>query len=226
MARPSARERLLDCAEELFADHGLGGVSLRGINSAAGLSPAALHYHFGSREALVEALLERRMGTLMGRRQELLDELEAAAGPPTARGVVAALVAPLAEHLAQGGDDGRRYLRLLARLQADGDLDPGFVVARYRGAVDRLEPLLQRALPDTPPGVVRLRMALAIELMLRALADWKTLASAGGDEDGALDLDALVVSLLDFLTGALEAPTQLPQNPNSSPQSREHGEAP
>ena len=109
--RPSARDRLLDCAEDLFAEHGLDGVSLRAINSAAGLSPAALHYHFGSREALVEALLERRMGALMGRRQDLLDELEAAPGPPTARDVLSALVRPLAELLAQGGDDGESQKR-------------------------------------------------------------------------------------------------------------------
>ena len=76
MARPSARERLLDCAERLFAEHGVGGVSLRGINAEAGLSPAALHYHFGSKEALVQALLERRMSSLMDRRAELFDHIE------------------------------------------------------------------------------------------------------------------------------------------------------
>ena len=57
MARPSARERLLDCAEHLFADHGLEGVSLRAINAEAGLSPAALHYHFGTQQAPQEVAL-------------------------------------------------------------------------------------------------------------------------------------------------------------------------
>ena len=57
MPRPSTREKLLDCAEELFAEHGLEGVSLRTINAEAGLSPAALHYHFGTKDRLVEVLL-------------------------------------------------------------------------------------------------------------------------------------------------------------------------
>ena len=59
MGRPSTRDKLLDCAEDLFGRHGLEGVSLRTINAEAGLSPAALHYHFGSKQLLVEALLFR-----------------------------------------------------------------------------------------------------------------------------------------------------------------------
>ena len=49
MGRPSTRENLLDCAEELFGRHGLEWFSLRTINTKAGLSPAALHFHFGSK---------------------------------------------------------------------------------------------------------------------------------------------------------------------------------
>ena len=207
MARSSARKRLLDCAERLFADHGLDGVSLRAINAGAGLSPAALHYHFGSRQALVEVLLERHMSPLMEQRRRLLDALEASPRSPSARSVLEALVRPLADLLAREGQAGHRYLRLLSRLQADGDLDERFVIERYREGVDRLEPLLRRALPELPAALVRLRLALAIELVLRALADWQTLAGSGRDDQ--LSLEDLVVSLLDFLDGALEAPTHL-----------------
>ena len=154
MARPPARDRLLDQAELLFAEHGLNGVSLRAINAAADLSPAALHYHFGSKRALVEALLERHMSLLMEQRRQLLDALETSAQPPSARSVLDALVRPLAELLAREGEAGHRYLRLLSRLQADGDLDERFVLEHYRGGVDRLEPLLQRALPDLPPNAI------------------------------------------------------------------------
>ena len=206
MARPSARERLLDCAERLFAEHGLRGVSLRAINADAGLSPAALHYHFGTRQALVDALLERRMDELMLRRREILDSLETEAGRPTPRGVLDALLRPMVELLAQEDEAGRRYVRLLARLQADGDLDEAFVMARYRAGIDRVEPLLQRALPEHPASLVRLRLLLCIELFMRALADWQTLAATWRDDEPALSLDAFVASLTDFLCGGLEAP--------------------
>lgn len=198
MARPSAREKLLDCAEGLFAEHGLEGVSLRAINAEAGLSPAALHYHFGTQRALLEALLERRMPALMDRRRQLLDVLEAGAEPPSSRDVLNALIQPLAELLAEGGEPGWRYLRLIHRLQADGDLDPRFVTERWAGGVDRLQPLLERALPSLPLSLIQFRLGHAIDIMLRSLAHGP--APAGGG------LTAHVTALLDFLTGALEAP--------------------
>ncbi len=197
MARPSTREKLLDCAERLFAEHGLEGVSLRAINAEAGLSPAALYYHFGTQQALVEALLERHMPALMERRRVLLDSLERGTEPLGIRDVLGALVQPLAEFLAEGGEPGLRYLRLIHRLQADGDLDPRFVVERWPGGVDRLLPLLRKANPSLPLPVVQLRLALAIDVMLRSLAHRPT-PSMGS-------LEAHVSALLDFLTGAFEA---------------------
>lgn len=197
MGRPSTRDKLLDCAEALFGDHGLEGVSLRTINTGAGLSPAALHYHFGSKDALLEALLERRMPALMERRRRLLDELSAATKPPTTRGVLAALVLPLVELVAEGREDGLRYLRLIHRLQADRNLDPQFVIERWPGGVERLVPLLRKANPSMPLSVIEFRLSLVIELMLQSLAH-------GAPPTGA-DFDAHVSALLDFLTGGFDA---------------------
>ena len=197
MARPSTREKLLDCAEALFAEHGLEGASLRTINTAAGLSPAALHYHFGSKQALLEALLERRMPALMEQRRKILDELSVSAEPATTREVLSALLRPLEELLSEGGDAGLRYLRLIHRLQADRNLDPKFVIERWRGGVDRLAPLLQKANPSLPTPIIHFRLSLVIEVMLQSLA------YGPPPTDG--DLKTHVASLLDFLTGGFEA---------------------
>jgi AcrR family transcriptional regulator len=198
MGRPSARENLLDCAELLFAEHGLEGVSLRAINVEAGLSPAALHYHFGTQKVLVEALLERQMPALMERRRRLLDALDDRTEFATTRDILSALIRPQVELLVEGGEPGLRYLRLIHRLQADGDLDPRFVIERWPGGVDRLVPLLRAANPSLPLPVIQLRLGLAIDVMLRSLAHGP--APAGGG------LEAHVSALLDFLTGAFEAP--------------------
>ena len=203
MGRPSAREHLLDTAERLFAGHGLEGVSLRAINAEAGLSPAALHYHFGSKQSLVEALLERRMPRVMARRGELLDSLEAARDTPTARDVLGALVRPVAELLGELGQSGHRYVQLLYRLHVDDDLDHQYVIQRYPGGVGRLEPLLESALPDLPASLRQLRFRFAIDSMLSSLAQ--------GPEVFGEGLDAYVSALLDFVTGALEAPVTPPE---------------
>jgi AcrR family transcriptional regulator len=198
MARPSTREKLLDCAEELFGSHGLEGVSLRAINTEAGLSPAALHYHFGSKAALLEALLDRRMPALMERRRKLLDELSSSPVRPSTREVLDTLIRPLVDLLAESGEAGLRYLRLIHRLQADRDLDPQFVIDRWPGGVDRLVPLLRKASPSLPVPLIQFRLSLVIEVMLRSLSQGTP--PAGGD------LESHVSALLDFLTDGFEAP--------------------
>ena len=73
----ATRKRILKHAERLFAKSGIDAVSIRDITDAAGVNSAAIHYHFGSKSGLVEALLERWAGELVERRGKLLDHIEA-----------------------------------------------------------------------------------------------------------------------------------------------------
>jgi len=203
MPRPSARERLMDCAEALFADHGLEAVSLRTINAEAGLSPAALHYHFRTRENLVEALLDRRMRPLMARRREIFRRLRAADEPVSVRDVIEVLIRPLVEFMLEDPEAGRRYVRFLARLEADGGMNRDFASKRYRGAVVHVGPLLRAALPGLTSRERRTRVDLAMDFMLRGLAGWA--GTIDGPGRASPPLEDFSRSLLDFLVGGLEA---------------------
>ena len=74
------KERILDVAERLFADRGFAATSTRDITGEASVNLAAVNYHFGSKEALLESVLERRFRPINENRIALLDELERAAG--------------------------------------------------------------------------------------------------------------------------------------------------
>jgi AcrR family transcriptional regulator len=69
----NTRERILDVAEKLFAEHGLALTSLRSITAEAGVNLAAVNYHFQSKEALIKEVLARRIGPVNERRLEMLD---------------------------------------------------------------------------------------------------------------------------------------------------------
>ena len=71
------KEQILDVAERMFAEEGVHGVSLRAIIAEAKVNLAAVHYHFGSKDALVEAVFERRVGPINEARLEWLDRIEA-----------------------------------------------------------------------------------------------------------------------------------------------------
>ena len=73
------KKRILDTAEGLFAEHGFPATSMRDITNAAGVNLAAINYHFGSKESLLIAVLQRRTLPINIARLSRLDALEAAA---------------------------------------------------------------------------------------------------------------------------------------------------
>ena len=67
------RERVLRSAETLFAERGFEIVSLRDITGAADANVAAVNYHFGSKEKLIDAVIERHVVPINEERMELLN---------------------------------------------------------------------------------------------------------------------------------------------------------
>src|SRR5258707_14573029 len=103
-----ARRQILDAALGLFAKNGIGGTSLREIRLAAQQGNAgALHYHFGDKDGLLRALLERELPLLVERRKSLL------ADASDVRSVAAVFVLPFAQ-LATGTEHERDVVQLLA----------------------------------------------------------------------------------------------------------------
>src|ERR1043165_9284312 len=94
--RPLTTERILDAAERLFADHGFEGTSIRSIVNLADVNLAAIHYHFRSKEALLEAVLTRRISIVNEARLKRLDLAEAAARPrtPSVEEILRAFIVP------------------------------------------------------------------------------------------------------------------------------------
>src|SRR5918998_3834000 len=108
-------DRLISAAEELFARHGIDGVSLREINRVAGAKNAsALQYHFRDRDGLLRALVAKHRRDVEARRHAMLDAYEAD-GRADLRALAGALVRPLAAKLADP-DGGPAFLQVYAEL--------------------------------------------------------------------------------------------------------------
>ncbi|WP_201314105.1 TetR/AcrR family transcriptional regulator [Dyella sp. EPa41] len=112
------KERILGAAEELFARHGFEGASLRQLTAAAGVNLAAVNYHFGSKDRLIEEVFRRRLDQLSSRRMAALQKV---AGEPdtTIEEVLAAFIVPALE-LSHDGN-GSLFMRVLARAFAEHD---------------------------------------------------------------------------------------------------------
>src|SRR5579859_915905 len=112
------KERILGAAEELFARHGFEGASLRQLTAAAGVNLAAVNYHFGSKDRLIEEVFRRRLDQLNGRRLAALQKI-ASEPDTTVEDVLAAFIVPALE-LSHDGS-GALCTRVLHRAVADHD---------------------------------------------------------------------------------------------------------
>src|SRR5690349_20167187 len=159
----TTRERLLDAAERLFAEHGIGAVSLRQINAAGGArNVSAVHYHFGSKDAVIATLVERRMRQLNQARLDALAAVEVAAadGPPDLRALVEAVRRPSLEA------DGS-WIRFAVRALADPSVSlERLAPQEYWDVLARFGVLLRRALPQLPEDVVAYRARLCAQQMI------------------------------------------------------------
>ncbi len=119
------QERILDAAESLFARQGISATSLRSITTRAGVNAAAIHYHFGSKQALVSAILTRRVAPLSQERIKRLEQLETRyldeAIP--AEMLAEAFVVPLATAGHELHEEMARLGSLLAWLRVEGEGD-------------------------------------------------------------------------------------------------------
>jgi AcrR family transcriptional regulator len=145
----STKERILGAAEVLFAQHGFDGASLRQLTTAAGVNLAAVNYHFGSKDKLVEQVFRRRLDAL---NQHRLAELAKVVGQPqtTLEDVLAAYIRPALE-LSHDGN-GSLFMRVLARAFAEHDdtlrqflsENYGHVMRQFTAEFARLLPQLSK----------------------------------------------------------------------------------
>lgn len=120
MAKPahfSTKDRILGAAEELFAQHGFAGTSLRQVTSHADVNIAAVNYHFGSKENLVNEVFRRRMDEMTTSRLLQLEQARRDS-PGNLAAVLAAFVEP-ALAMAQDRQSGGAFVRVIARAYAE-----------------------------------------------------------------------------------------------------------
>jgi AcrR family transcriptional regulator len=166
-SQPITTDRILDAAERLFADHGFEGTSIREIVDAAKVNLAAIHYHFRSKEALLEAVLTRRISIVNEGRLQRLAEAEAAAAPrpPSVEQIVRALIIPTVE-FAQRNESGATFVQLMSRMFTEPRFSlTNFLGRKFGETITRFSAALVRALPQLPREVVLWRAFFTIGAM-------------------------------------------------------------
>ncbi|HEY4530389.1 MAG TPA: TetR family transcriptional regulator [Luteimonas sp.] len=160
----STKDRILGAAEELFAQHGFMGTSLRQVTSRADVNIAAVNYHFGSKENLINEVFRRRMDDMSGQR---LAQLEQACRerPGELEAVLAAFVEP-ALAVARDRQGGAAFIRVIARAYAEKNDGLRQFLSEQYGHVLRE---FARAIAQCVPGLEKERLYWRLDFLSGAL---------------------------------------------------------
>lgn len=210
MSQSDTKSRLLDAAEGLFGSDGFHATSLRTITSRAGVNLAAVSYHFGSKEALLEAVFERRLIPLNALRLQRLQQVTATAADvglrPAAREVLRAFIEPTMEFRASEPGKGA-FSALVGRALAEADETVRASFLRHiQPAFLGLFEGLATALPEQSREQLFWRLQFALGSISHTLCMGGWLRILPPRVDPGCDPQILTTQLLSFVTAGMEAP--------------------
>ncbi len=200
-------DRILDISEAMFAEYGYRAVSLRSITRACNVNIAAVHYHFGSKQVLLEEIFARRSGVINADRRRLLAEcVEAPGRPPMLEQLLDAYIRP--SFVLPDGDEGaRRFMRLrsvVAHEQAE--LSKSLIARHFNETSALFVDGLDKATPHLSRGDVLWRFHFLLGAHYYTLADPGRIQALSNGTCDPADSEAALTEMVCFLAAGFRAP--------------------
>ncbi|WP_394127328.1 TetR/AcrR family transcriptional regulator [Vibrio hepatarius] len=204
--RNSTKEKILDVAEALFAEHGFKDTSLRTITSKAGVNLASVNYHFGDKKTLVRAVLNRYLEAFMPAVQDALinlnlnDQYEMA-------DVFESLRGPLRNLNDVRPNGTSRFMLLIGRGYTDvqGHLR-WFITTRYSEALTLFTQSVMKANPKLTQEELFWRLHFTLGTCVFTMASSQALLEIAENDYGkAMDAKSVVDQLIPFLAAGVAA---------------------
>jgi AcrR family transcriptional regulator len=188
------KQKILDAAERLIAEQGYAATSLRQIIADAGVNLASVHYHFGSKEELLNELVARKVNPVNQKRLEMLERLMAGAAPgaPPVQKILEAFLTPMA----QAANRSPQFVKVMGRIQAEG-LRESIAARHFKPVSAPFIAELRKAVPELPEEEFQWRVQFLIGAIIH------TMCGCSGSDDG---FEERIFYLIHFLTAGFYAP--------------------
>ena len=198
------KDRILDAAEILMAERGPGETSLRDITAAAGVNLAAVNYHFQSKDALLRAVVDRRVIPLNKRRIEMLDAAEAAAGEnaPDLQRVIEAFLYPPLELLTTAP----QFVPMMGRIYTEPQFVEEIIRKHMLPMKTRFVSAFQRACPHLSELEIFWKMHFCIGAMTHLMGGCNLIRASSDGACDPSDLPSTKRHLIAFLAAGFRAP--------------------
>jgi AcrR family transcriptional regulator len=210
-APAETRERILDAAEALFGEQGFDAVSLRDITGRAGANVAAVNYHFGSKEKLIDAVVIRHAVPINDGRLRLLLEAEERHGgqPVPLREILDAFLRPVIDEILRDPVSEAVFCKFMGRIMSEqGYQLPETVRPLFQMMAGRFSQALQKARPELSEQTALWRMHFSFGVMSNTLMHRDKLEQISGGRSGNPGMEELLNHIIDFCVAGFQAPEQ------------------
>ena len=207
-AREATIERILDAAEQLFAEYGYHAVTVKDVAKQIGVSPTLLHYHFNGKESIFEAVWARKAPVSSRNRLEAMRRYAGNArqhGGVTVEGALAAWINPdLDAHIADP-EYWSSFGRIAAQANSAGGWGSEKMSTYFDPVVLALIDLLKQAMPDAPEERIFWGFHFISGAMTHNQARTGRLDSLSGGLCSSDDFHAIKATMVDFMAAGLKA---------------------
>lgn len=208
----STKLKILDAAEELFADHGFSETSLRMITTKAEVNLASVNYHYGSKKTLIQAVFDRFMQRFTTDLSLEMDRLDIAESKLEVIDVLGTLINPITQLDQLRPDGAGVFMNLLGRAYAEtqGHIRR-FAMDRYSSVLKRFTQLLHTTSPKLLPTEMFWRLHFMLGSFIFTLAGHQALQEiAESDYDQKVSIEDIIKRLVPFMSAAFSFESNYP----------------
>jgi AcrR family transcriptional regulator len=203
----STKNKILDAAENLFADKGFNGTSLREITSQAEVNLAAVNYHFGSKKELIKAVMSRYMNELSPRLEIALTQV-CDTEAPSLIDVFSAFIDPLLSLNDFKNNGTSNFLQLLGRGYTDSQgFLRWFLTTQYPGVIDNFVLAVQKAYPELGAEEMFWRLHFTMGTVVFTMSSSDALIDiAKSDFERDLQISDVIRNVIPYVAAGVGAP--------------------
>lgn len=207
--RPDTKQLILDAAEALFALKGFRGTTMRAITGKADVNLAAVNYHFGSKQSLLEEVIKRRIIPLNRIRREKIGEVRLIARDkgrvPEIRDIMHAFIEPTLQ-FKDSSRGAENFFTFIGRSFTDPDDTVRQVFLKFiTPMIQLLFETISESLPDLSREMIFWRLMFSIGALFHTINVCGNVKADFMGIKTETDADSLVNLIIPYVTAGMEA---------------------
>ena len=197
---------ILDAAEKLFSIHGFHGVTVRAVAVECGVDSALVHYYFGTKQELFDAVFARRSAMINQDRLDAMGRYEEECGDGmTVEGVASAFLMPLLDRARHSDPGWKNYFALLGLVNNSRGWGADTMTSNFDPVVRRFIGLLQRVLPHAATEDLFYSYHFLTGALCLTLSDTGRLDSLSEGSASSSDMHAIAPRMISYAAAGFRA---------------------